>query len=213
LKGKLKVVFINLFWPYERICEAVGKKNTHFIMLLMKGKYLKIIFFLFLFQNCEKKELDNGHDQTINHYKVLNEKNELRFYIEKKTNFKNGLRIDSTFVIKKDKKELERIDIFRKNKDELYYIDSKNNEFLFFIKKVDTTIVLDYHGYGVMTHYLGYQDVEVNKKKYQKLAKFKKEDLGVDGIVTYIYFDDDYNLIREEFVEGYQFYFRIDKIE
>jgi hypothetical protein len=180
----------------------------------MIKKFTKIIFLIFLFQSCERKgELDNGQDQTINYYEFLNEKNQLRFYIEKKTNFKKGLRIDSTFVIKEDKKELEKIDIFRQNKEELYYLDSKNKEFLLFLRKRDTTLLLDYHGYQIRTQYLGYQDIEINKNKYKKISKFKKEDLGIDGVVTYIYFDDNFNMIREEYVEGYQFYFRIDKIE
>lgn len=183
-------------------------------MLLTTRKYIKIIFFLFLLQSCKRDgELEHSHVEIINYYKFLNAKNELRFYIEKKSNFKSGLRIDSSFIIQNNKKELERIDIFRKSNEELYYVNSEYKEFLFFIRKLDTTIILDYDDYKIRTNFLGYQDLKVNKKKYQKLSKFKKEDLGIDGVTTYIYFDDDYNLIREEFVEGYQFYFRIDRIE
>ncbi len=183
-------------------------------MSLIIRKYTKIIFFLFLFQSCERKgEPEKEKGQFINYYEFLNKRNELRFYFEKKTSFKKGLRIDSTFVRKNNKKELERIDILRQDKDKLYYIDSENEEHLFFSKQHDTSLVLDYHGYQIRTCYLGQEDIEVNKKKYEKISKFKKEDLGIDGVVTYIYFDDDYKMIREEFVDGYQFYFRIDKIE
>jgi hypothetical protein len=177
-------------------------------------KFMNILLIIFVLNSCGyKDEYANEQKSFIDFYEVLNDNLELKFYIEKKTNFKGGLRTDSIFILNQGKKEFEKVEILKQNKDKLYFIDSKNTEYLFFIKKVDTILFVDHEGAVFKTQFFGFEDIVVKKKIYHNALKFKKEDLSIDGITTYIYFDDNYKLIREEFIEGYHSYFRIDKID
>lgn len=175
--------------------------------------FTKLLLLIFFFYSCERKsEIKNDNIEVINYYEFLNDKGQLRFYFENKTHFKKGLRIDTISVIKNNKSELEKIEIFRCDNDKLYHIDSNYKEHLYFIKK-DTCIQLIKDEDKIETCFLGYENLTINGKKLYKSLKFKKQYLSVDGITTHIYFDENFNKIREEFVDGYQFYFRIDKIE
>lgn len=180
-------------------------------MLLMIKKYSKILFLILILQSCERKnDFEKDKNKYESYYKFLDKKGQLRFYFQKKTHFEKGLRIDTIFTIKKNETELERIEIYRCDDDKLYHVDSHHNEHLYFIKK-DTCIQLIVDDDLIETCFMGYEDIAIDNKKFYKLLKFKKEYLSIDGITTHVYFDENYNIIREEFIEGYQFYFRIDK--
>lgn len=175
--------------------------------------YIKLLFLMLFFQSCERKaEIKNDKSEVINYYEFLNHKGQLRFYYQYKTHFEKGLRIDTISIMKNNEIELGKIEICRYDNDKLYHIDSNYKEHLYFIKK-DTCIQLNKYEDKIETCFLGYENLTINGTKYYKLLKFKKQYLSIDGITTHIYFDESFNKIREEFVEGYQFYFRVDKIK
>jgi hypothetical protein len=170
-----------------------------------------IVISVLSFSSCNKETKKD--EFSITHYGFFNSKGDMKFYFENKTFFENGLRFDSLFIVRNKRKEFESFETLRKENERLFYIDRNLNEHLYYIKQIDTFVILDHQGYVIKTQFIGYENLKINKNIYTNLMKFKKEVLGVDGVVTYVYFDDNFKRIREEYISGFQNYFRIDKIE
>lgn len=61
--------------------------------------------------------------------------------------------------------------------------------------------------------FLGHEDIVIGDREYNDAYKFKKEQGGIDGIESLVYYDANFILLKEEYVSGYTDDYRIVRID
>lgn len=154
------------------------------------------IFFTILLLSCSETKTDYKY-----YYDVYSHENKRVAYYEIITNEKDSIRENTKIRYDLNGKETDRtIEIFKIEKDTLFAQDENgffvpqyviNNNCTTFLNKIRICFV--------------YEDTD---KRI-----FTKEDLSTDGVKSEFVFDSNFNLIQEEYLDGYLPYYRIQKRE
>ena len=168
---------------------------------------LVLIFFLisFLFVSCKKEEKIIKEEFN---YKIYNESDLVGF--EKLNTFrKSNSRIDSVYRYSKEM-IIQDTTVSNYNINSLG-ISSKKGDYYLDISKDSCYQIID--KYDIC--YEGRKEILVEGKSYKNTYKFFVTEIsqGSHSIKTVKYFDENFVLIKNEFIQGYRRYFRVDRVD
>jgi hypothetical protein len=168
------------------------------------NKFLLVFMLLLIFVSC-KKEI-----KITKNYNIFNEDNVIKGFLQNKITINETKRVDT--VIRFSKKGINLDTVIKK------YIISKsglknltNNSNYIFIKTKDSCY--NYEDVSKKLYdvcYLGKHELTLNKKRINNLYKFKVTHLADDGVSKYLFFDENFILIKNEYKSGYAPYFNIE---
>ena len=174
----------------------------------MEIKKILLLFCLLIFCFSCKKEIKN-----IYNYKILNEDNTLKGFLQNRTTLKGAKRIDTIIRYSKNKVNLDTlIKKYIVTKNGLK--NSANNSNYISIKVKDSCYSyssLDKSPYKIC--YLGKVGLILNKRRVENIYKFKITHLVDDGVSKHLYFDNNFILVKNEYNSGYAPYFNIEIID
>ena len=166
---------------------------------------LTFLIYSLLFISCKKEitERDIIKDFT---YNIYNESGLIGLEKLKVTKNKKE-RVDS--IIRYSKEMIIQDTVVNKyNVSSLGFSDKNSNYYLDISKDSCYQIVDEY-----IICFKGKEDIKVESTSYSKLYKFLvTQNYGSHSIKTIKYYDDSFVLVRNEFIQGYRRYFRVDRI-
>lgn len=175
----------------------------------MKNKLL-IIAGLILVFSC--KENRDKESLNVYFYNIYGKENIMRGYVKRVVYHKNdSIRIDSIYRYGNDKK------LVSSNIDKLLITKSSIRSVFredYFQSKIEDTCFVHTNDNNdeFKNCFIGKMNIKVNDIEFDDSSKYLIEQLGNHGLSKYKYFDKDFVLIREEFIEGYAPYYRIDRV-
>jgi hypothetical protein len=178
-------------------------KNIQF-----KPSYLALFLVLILI-SCQGNKNNEPKEYF---YEIFGENNKIRGFIKRSVFNYKDFRIDSIYRYSKNKKLINvNFDsiitkkgfvksilgedyLFETSKDTCYFYINNVREKYKICNKKDTTLI-------------------INQRTYENINEYSISHIITDGITKRKYFDEDFILLKEEFVHGYAPYFRIERSE
>lgn len=173
------------------------------------------IFTLLILSSCNVK----GQKY---YYTVYNDNDTIDAYIIKKVNIdKQREEIDYMYKLNGEfKSKSKSTFIVSKHGLEKYYKDKELKKYKPYLNinlkeciefKYPNDDLNDFASTSIC--FVGQEDLNIQGKNYKGAYKFKKELGDINSVVTYIYYDSNFTVILEEFIEGGRPYFRIERMD
>ncbi len=151
------------------------------------------------FTSCNKEEVMT---ETF-YYDVYSSKMEVVAYYETLSTTKEKVRVDTIrrYNLEGDEKE-KRIEKYIVSKDTLYKIDFNNNKYPYLIIDDQNCNLIDRNN-----------EIKTCLLKRKDSLIFTEQTLITDGVKRKLTFDKSFNLIENEYLDGYLSYYKITRRE
>lgn len=158
---------------------------------------LAILILSFLFAKCGKEEKQT----KVSYYDVYSSKNELSAYYKIVSNSQNDIRVDTISRFNLDGGKVDvRVEKYIVTVDTLYKIsfDDKQYPYLIINKNKCNLINLT-------------EEIETCFVSGKEDLIFTEQTLITDGVKKKLIFDKEFNLIENEYLDGFLSYYKISK--
>lgn len=173
---------------------------------LIKNVIFSSIAVLF-FISC----VENGDGETF-YYVKYNDKNRIIGYEKRVVYVDKHKRIDSIFRYDNSKKmydiEYEFYNVISKTK-----LISDDKTIFLTISKKDSCYNNSASNVSLKTCFNGISSLEINNQYFDRTYEFIVQDIGLDGVTNRLIFDKTFILLRQEYVDGFLHYYRIDRVD
>lgn len=180
-----------------------------------KSQNNKVIFFLLFALLLFSCKSNKGASYYYGYY---NKNGDLNGYIIKQIEWSNKLRKERDYILypNGEFKEFDR-NTFEVSKEELFKVTSSTKLYL----TIKNKNCIEYKYANELADFaqtricfLETVDLNLNKKTFPKVYKFLKlKGGGSDNVESYVYFDKNFILLKEEYVSGYLNYYRIERLD
>ena len=158
---------------------------------------LAILILSFLFAKCGKEEKQT----KVSYYDVYSSKNEVSAYYKIVSNSQNNIRVDTISRFKLDGEKVDvRVEKYVVTTDTLYKISFDNKQYPYLIINKNKCNLINQT-----------EEVETCLIVNEEHLIFTEQTLITDGIKKKLTFDKQFNLIENEYLDGFLSYYKISK--
>jgi hypothetical protein len=176
------------------------------------NRVIAVLLFTSLLFNCKQKEKETYY------YGCYDRNGNLDYYIIKQIERDNKLRKEKDYILQSDGKQ-EKFDsnTYEVSKEELFKVTSSTKPYLT-IKNKDCVEFKYDNEFADFAQtricFLEKVDLKLNEQAFSKVYKFLKvKGGGSDNVESNVYYDENFILIKEEYVSGYKSYYNIERLD
>jgi hypothetical protein len=175
-------------------------------------KIITALFFTFLLFSCKPGKINTYY------YGCYSESGNLNFYIIKLIDKDNKLRKEKDYILYADGKQ-KKFDsnTYEISKEELFKVTSSPKLYLTIKNKdcVEFNYDNEFADFAqTRICFLETVDLKLNEKTFSKVYKFLKvKGGGSDNVESNVYYDENFILLKEEYVSGYRSYYKIERLD
>lgn len=184
---------------------SIGKRQNN--------KVIIFLFFTLLLFSCKSEE------RAVYYYSYYNKNGDLDYYIIKQIDWVNKLRKEKDYILYSDGKlqkfdsntfEISKEGIFKVTSSAKPYLTIKNKDCIEY--KYDNELA-DFAQTRIC--FLETVDLKLNGQTFSRVYKFLKVKGGggSDNVESYVYYDENLILLKEEYVSGYMTYYKIERLD
>lgn len=179
---------------------------------LQINRVIVVLLFTSLLFNCREKE------KQAYYYGCYDRNGNLVYYIIKQIERDNKLRYEKDYILQSDGKQ-EQFDsnTYKVSKEELFKVTSSTKPYLT-VKDKDCVEFKYDNEFADFAQtricFLETVDLKLNELEFSKVYKFLKvKGGGSDNVESNVYYDENFILIKEEYVSGYKSYYNIERLD
>jgi|LakMenEpi03Aug12_release.lakeMendotaPanAssembly.Ray.scaffolds.fasta_scaffold48279_9 hypothetical protein len=176
------------------------------------NRVITVLLFTFFLFSCKPEEKDAYY------YGCYTESGNLDFYIIKLVDKDNKLRKEKDYILYSDGKQ-KKFDsnTYEVSKEELFKVTSSTKPYLT-IKNKDCVEFKYDNEFADFAQtricFLKTVDLKLNEQTFSKVYKFLKvKGGGSDNVESNVYYDENFILLKEEYVSGYRSYYKIERLD
>ena len=154
-----------------------------------------LVFLCIIFMNCDKQE----RETKVFYYDVYSSNNQITAYYRTVSTFNEYFRIDSITRFNLDGSiDDEHVENFLVKRDTLFKILSNNESYPY--------LIIDSENCNQINRGFESETCLVEEKDY---LVFTEQTLIIDGVKKKLVYDKNFNLVENEYLDGYLSYYRI----
>jgi hypothetical protein len=176
------------------------------------NRVITVLLFTFFLFSCKPEEKDTYY------YGYYNKNGNLDYYIIKQIERDNKLRKEKDYILHSDGKQ-EKFDsnTYEVSKEELFKVTSSSKPYLT-IKNKDCVEFKYDNEFADFAQtricFLEIVDLKLNEQTFSKVYKFLKvKGGGSDNVESNVYYDENFILLKEEYLSGYKSYYKIERLD
>lgn len=169
-----------------------------------------IISFLLLVSCKENKNVEVS--KKTYSYEILDKDSNVKGFFKRIISVNGNERTDTIFRLSVQKKHLDTV-VENYIIDNYGLINKETNEYYINIQKKDSCYKYLDTGEQYELCFLGKENLKINNKEYNSVYTYKITQLREDGVQRYLYFDNDFILLKDVYKYGYAPYFDIELLD